>query len=59
MKKLIVICCLSAAIVYGVSACLNKTKDDLYQQAALRCAMNPERLECEKFNTAAGSLDAD
>ena len=59
MKKLIVICCLASAIVYGVSACLNKTKDYLYQQAALRCAMNPDRLGCEKFNTAAGSLDTD
>ena len=54
MKKLIVICCLAAAIVYGVSSCFDQTKDDLYQQAALRCAMNPERLECDKFNTAAG-----
>jgi hypothetical protein len=54
MNKLIVICCLAAAIVYGASACLNKTQEDLYQQAALRCAMHPERLGCEKFNTAAG-----
>ena len=54
MKKLIVICCLAAVIVYGVSSCLDKTIDDLYQQAALRCAMNPERLNCEQFNTAAG-----
>ena len=54
MKKLIVICCLAVATVYGVSACLNKTRDDLYQQAAIRCAMNPDRLGCEKFNTAAG-----
>ena len=54
MKKMIVICCLAASIVYGVSACLNKTKDDLYQQAAIRCAMNPEAFNCDKFNTAAG-----
>jgi hypothetical protein len=54
MKKLIGICCLAVATVYGVSACLNKTRDDLYQQAAIRCAMNPDRLGCEKFNTAAG-----
>ena len=54
MKKLIILCCLAAAIAYGVSACLNKTKDELYQQAALRCAMNPERMNCDQFNTAAG-----
>ena len=40
--------------VYGFNHYFDATKEELYQEAALRCAMNPEQLNCEQFNTAAG-----
>lgn len=54
MLKILLIGCVIAVIVYGISSCLDQTKAELYQQAALRCAMRPEALNCDKFNTAAG-----
>lgn len=54
MLKLLIFGCAIAAIVYGITSCLDQTKAELYQQAALRCAMRPEGLNCDQFNTAAG-----
>jgi hypothetical protein len=54
MKGMLIVGLILAATVYGVSACIHKAREDLYQQAAIRCAMNPEAVNCDQFNPAAG-----
>jgi hypothetical protein len=54
MTKLFLAALFVVLSVYGLNHYLNVTKEELYQQAALRCAMNPEHLNCDQFNTAAG-----
>ncbi|MGE3296633.1 MAG: hypothetical protein AB7I68_04705 [Porticoccaceae bacterium] len=54
MKKMLIVGLILGATVYGVSVGLDNVKDDLYQQAAIRCAMNPEQANCDQFNPAAG-----
>lgn len=54
MNKLFFALLFVVVSVYGLNHYFDVTKEEMYQQAALRCAMNPEHLNCDQFNTAAG-----
>ena len=54
MNRYLIMLVLAIGSVYGINNWLDTKKEEIYQQAAIRCAMNPERLGCDKFNTAAG-----
>lgn len=54
MNKYLIMLVLAIGSVYGVNNWLDSKKEELYQQAALRCAVNPEGLNCGQFSTAAG-----
>jgi hypothetical protein len=57
MHKLLMFCLLTAGAVYVFDYWLEAKQADAYQQAAVRCAMNPEAFNCKEFTTASGDSE--
>ena len=55
MNRYVYLAIITVAVTYGINHWLDNKKEELYQHAALRCAINPEGLNCGQFSTAAGT----